>query len=52
MTRLRSLGLRARLAIAMVGVATLAIGIATVLGDIGLKPRLADSAHARLDTSA
>ena len=52
MTWLRSFGLRARLAVAVVGVATLAIGIATVLGDLGLKPRLTDSAHARLERSA
>ena len=46
------LGLRARLAIALVAVAVLAIGVATIVGDIGLKPRLARSAHARLDRSA
>lgn len=46
------LGLRARLALALVGVATLAIGIATILGDIGLKPRLSDSANARLGRAA
>ena len=46
------LGLRARLALALVGVAVLAIGVATVLGDLGLKPRLSDSAHARLERAA
>ena len=46
------LGLRARLALALVAVAVLAIGVATVLGDVGLKPRLSRSAHARLDRSA
>ena len=46
------IGLRARLGAALVAVAVLAIGIATVLGDRGLKPRLADSAHARLARAA
>jgi len=46
------LGLRARLALALVAVAVLAIGVATILGDVGLKPRLSRSAHARLDRSA
>ncbi len=46
------LGLRARLALALVAVAVLAIGVATVLGDVGLKPRLSRSAHARLERSA
>jgi two-component system sensor histidine kinase BaeS len=46
------LGLRARLALALVAVAVLAIGVATILGDVGLKPRLSKSAHARLDRSA
>jgi hypothetical protein len=46
------LGLRARLAIALVAVAVLAIGLATILGDIGLKPRLSSTAHARLERSA
>jgi two-component system sensor histidine kinase BaeS len=50
--RLRSLGLRARLALALAAVAALAIGIATVLGDVGLKPRLEDSADARLARAA
>lgn len=46
------LGLRARLALALVAVALVAIGVATVLGDAGLKPRLSRSAHARLERSA
>ena len=52
MSRLRALGLRARLAFALVAVAALAIGIATILGDLGLEPRLEDSAHARLARAA
>ncbi len=52
MSRLGALGLRARLAVALVAVATLAIGVATVLGDVGLKPRLEDSARARLARAA
>jgi two-component system, OmpR family, sensor histidine kinase BaeS len=52
MSRIGRLGLRARLAIALVGVAALAIGVATVLGDVGLKPRLNDAAHARLHRAA
>ena len=46
------LGLRARLALALVAVAVLGIGVATILGDVGLKPRLSRSAHARLQRSA
>ena len=46
------LGLRARLALALVAVAVLATGVATILGDVGLKPRLARTAHARLERSA
>jgi two-component system sensor histidine kinase BaeS len=45
-------GLRARLALALVAVAVVAIGVATVLGDLGLKPRLSRTAHARLARSA
>ena len=52
MSRLRGLGLRTRLAVALVAVATLAIAIATVLGDRGLKPRLSDTANARLARAA
>jgi len=46
------LGLRARLALALIAVALVAIGVATVLGDVGLKPRLERSAHSRLERSA
>jgi hypothetical protein len=52
MSRLRGLGLRTRLAVALVAVATLAIAIATVLGDRGLKPRLSNTANARLVRAA
>lgn len=44
------LGLRARLALALVAV--LAIGVATVLSDLGLRSRLSTSAHSRLERSA
>jgi two-component system sensor histidine kinase BaeS len=40
------------LALALVAVATLAIGVATVLGDSGLKPRLNETAQARLERAA
>lgn len=46
------LGLRARLAIALVGVAVLAVGLATLLANSGLSPRLEAAAHARLHRSA
>ena len=46
------LGLRARLTLALIAVALVAIGVATVLGDAGLKPRLSRTAHARLERSA
>lgn len=52
MTAFSRLGLRTWLALALVAVATLAIGIATVLGDIGLQPRLEESAQTRLERSA
>jgi two-component system sensor histidine kinase BaeS len=45
-------GLRARLAAALVGVAVLAAGLATVLGNLGLEPRLEETAQARLERSA
>jgi signal transduction histidine kinase len=45
-------GLRARLAIALVGVAVLAVGLATLLANSGLSPRLEDAARARLHRSA
>ena len=46
------LGLRARLAIALVGVAVFAVGLATLLANSGLSPRLEAAAHARLHRSA
>ena len=49
---MRRLGLRARLTLALIAVAVVAIGIATVLGDEGLKPRLSQTAHSRLERSA
>lgn len=52
MTRLRSLGLRTRLAIALVAVAALAIGLATLLSHRGLHPGLRDAAEAHLERSA
>lgn len=52
MTFLARLGLRTRLALALVGVAVLAVGLATLLSNRGLAPRLEDAARARLDRSA
>ena len=46
------LTLRARLALALVGVAVVAVGFATLLGNLGLEPRLNEAAHARLQYSA
>ena len=46
------IGLRARLATALVGVAALAVALATLLGNRGLEPRLEESAQARLQRSA
>ncbi len=46
------LGLRARLAIALVAVAVLAVGFATLLSNRGLHPRVTAAAEARLDRSA
>ena len=46
------LGLRARLAIAFVGVAVLAVGLATFLSNRGLHSRVTASAEARLQRSA
>jgi two-component system sensor histidine kinase BaeS len=46
------LGLRARLAVALVAVAALAVGLATILGNRGLEPRLEETAQARLQRSA
>lgn len=52
MNRLARLSLRARLALALAGVAVLAVGLATILGDFGLQPRLNEAAQARLQRSA
>lgn len=52
MSHLRRLGLRGRLAIALVGSAVLAVGIATLLSNRGLHPRLTEAAEARLQRSA
>lgn len=46
------LGLRSRLALALVGVAVLALGLATYLSNRGLHPRVTASAAARLERSA
>ncbi len=46
------LGLRARLALALVGIAVLAVGLATFLSNRGLHPRVTASAQARLERSA
>ena len=46
------LSLRARLALAFVGVSVLAAGFTTLLGNLGLEPRLNEAAHARLQHSA
>ena len=52
MSILSRLGLRARLAIALVSVAVLAVGLATYLSNRGLHPRVTASAEARLERSA
>jgi signal transduction histidine kinase len=49
---LARLSLRARLALALVGVALLAVAIAALVGNLGLDPRLNEAAHARLQRSA
>ena len=46
------LGLRARLAIALVAVAVLAVGLATLMSNRGLAPLVNDAARARLQRSA
>jgi signal transduction histidine kinase len=48
----RRLGLRARLAIALVGIAVLAVGLATLLANRGLDPLVSDAARSRLQRSA
>lgn len=47
-----SLGLRARLALALVAVAVLAVGLATLLANRGVHPRVSAAAEQRLDASA
>ena len=49
---LERIGLRARLAIALVGVAVLAVGLATLLANLGLSPLVSDAARSRLQSSA
>ena len=46
------LGLRTRLAIALVGIAVLAVGLATLLANRGLDPLVSDAARSRLQRSA
>ena len=52
MSRVAALGLRARLAVAMVALAVFAVGLATFFANRGLEPRLSDAAEARLARSA
>ena len=52
MSAIDRLGLRARLAIALVSVAVLTVGLATLLANRGLDPLVDDAAHARLQRSA
>ena len=49
--RVSRFGLRARLAIAFVGVAVLAVGLATLLANRGLHPRVSEAAQSRLERS-
>ena len=49
---LSRLGLRARLAIAFVSIAVLAVGLATLLSNRGLEPLVSDAARSRLQRSA
>ena len=46
------LGLRARVALAVVGAAVLAVALATLLGNLGLDSRVNEAARDRLDRSA
>ncbi len=48
----RQLGLRARLAVALVAVAVAAVGLAAFIGNMGLSSRLERAARARLSTEA
>ena len=52
MSCLARLSLRARLALALVGVALLAVALAALVGNLGLDPRLNEAAHSRLQRSA
>lgn len=52
MTALARLGLRARLALALVATAALAVGAATLLSNHGLPGRVNAAAHARLERQA
>lgn len=52
MTALARLGLRARLAIALVGLAVLTVALATLLANRGLDPLVEDAARSRLQRSA
>jgi len=49
--RVSRFGLRARLALALVGVAVLAVGLATLLANRGLHPRVSEAAQSRLERS-
>ncbi len=49
---MRALGLRARLAVALVAVALLAVALAALSGNLGLAPRLNQAARTRLASSA
>ena len=49
---MRPLGLRARLAVALIAVALLAVALAALIGNLGLTPRLDQAARARLGASA
>jgi two-component system sensor histidine kinase BaeS len=50
--RVAALGLRARLAVALVALAVFAVGLATLLSNRGLEPRLNAAAKARVQRSA
>ncbi len=52
MRLLGRLGLRARLAVALVAIAVLAVGLATLVANRGLEPRLQEAAQSRLQRSA
>ncbi len=52
MNALARLGLRAQLSIALVAVAVLAVGVATLLSNHGLDPRVTAAAHSRLHRTA